>query len=201
MLKARAPQVGFNIIELLVSLAVLGLLLALGVPSFSEWIRNQKIRASAESILNGMQVARSEAVRRNVPVQLEFPDALRTGWTIKVLDPGPIVGGAAGTLIQSRDTAEGNTCARPTFSPAATSTSVTFGPIGSPLQYAAGPPALQTVDITYDPSSCGTSGVAMGIILNSAQTTALRPLRIVVAPGGSVRMCDPALAAPDPRAC
>ena len=48
MLKKRAPQAGFNIIEVLVSLALLGILLGLGVPSFAEWIRNQKIRASAE---------------------------------------------------------------------------------------------------------------------------------------------------------
>jgi type IV fimbrial biogenesis protein FimT len=201
MLNARKPHRGFNLIELMVSVAILGVLLGLGVPSFAEWIRNQKIRASAESILNGMQVARSEAVRRNAAVQLSFPDSLRTGWEIKVLDPGPITAASSGTVIQSRDNAEGNTCARPTFSPGGTSTTVTFGSIGSPLQYSAGVPPLQSVDVTYDPTSCGTSGIVTGIVLSSTQTDALRKLRIVVAPGGSVRMCDPALAAPDPRAC
>ena len=148
-----------------------------------------------------MQVARAEAVRRNAPVQLLFPDSLRTGWTVTALDPGPIFAGAPGTVIQSRDTGEGNTCARPTFGPVATSTAVTFGPMGSTLPNVAGPAAITQVDVTYDPSVCGTSGVAMGIVLSSGQEAALRPLRIVVAPGGSVRMCDRALVAPDPRAC
>ena len=28
-----------------------------------------------------------------------------------------------------------------------------------------------------------------------------RPLRVVITPGGSAKMCDPAVIAPDPRVC
>jgi len=29
----------------------------------------------------------------------------------------------------------------------------------------------------------------------------VRPLRVTITPGGSIKMCDPAVAAPDPRVC
>jgi type IV fimbrial biogenesis protein FimT len=61
-------QHGFNLIEVMVSLTVLGILISLGVPSFAEWLQSQRIRASAEAIINGLQVARGEAIRRNLPV-------------------------------------------------------------------------------------------------------------------------------------
>ena len=44
---------------------VLGIMLALGLPSFVETIQNMQVRTAAESILDGLQIARSEAVRRN----------------------------------------------------------------------------------------------------------------------------------------
>lgn len=56
---------GFTLIELMVAVAIFGLLLALGSRSFASWIQNQQIRTGAESILNGMQLARGEAVKRN----------------------------------------------------------------------------------------------------------------------------------------
>ena len=55
---------GFSLIELIVVLAVLAILLAAGASNFSVWMTNSRIRTTAESIQNGLQMARAEAVRR-----------------------------------------------------------------------------------------------------------------------------------------
>lgn len=63
---------GFTLVEILVVLMILGILLAMGVGSFTEWMRNTRIRNQAESILNGLQYARAEAVKRNRFVRFQF---------------------------------------------------------------------------------------------------------------------------------
>jgi len=47
-------------------------LISLGAPGFAEWLQNQQIRAAAEATLNGLQVARGEAVRSNTPVRFQL---------------------------------------------------------------------------------------------------------------------------------
>ena len=89
---------GFTIIELMIALAVVGILFAVGFPSMSAWLQNSNIRAAAEGGLNGMQLARAEAVRRNAGVQLAF-DA-NGGWTANVV--------AGGEVIQARPSGEGS---------------------------------------------------------------------------------------------
>lgn len=61
---------GFSLIEVVVAIAIMGILLALGVPQFATYSRNVKIRTAAESFLAATQMARGEAVRLNSNVEL-----------------------------------------------------------------------------------------------------------------------------------
>lgn len=66
MLKLAQPRLrGFSLVELLVVVAVLGLVLMLGLPNVSAWLQNTQIRNSAEAMISGLQLARAEALRRN----------------------------------------------------------------------------------------------------------------------------------------
>jgi len=56
---------GFTLVELMVSLAVLAVILAWGVPSFQQLVFQTRVSTSANEILAGLASARSEAVRRN----------------------------------------------------------------------------------------------------------------------------------------
>lgn len=55
---------GFTLIEMLIAIVVLTVILALGVPSFMEFIKNNRVTAQANSLVLAIQMARSEAVKR-----------------------------------------------------------------------------------------------------------------------------------------
>jgi type IV fimbrial biogenesis protein FimT len=196
MLATRIPQRGFNLIEVMVTLTVLGILISLGAPSFAEWLQNQQIRAASEAIVNGMQVARGEAIKRNLRVQMVL-EPPTSGWTVceatvapcdSTLLADPLT---AVNAIQSRSPQEGTSNANVTTTPGG-AIAVTFSPLGSVVANSdpASPPLAQ-VDVVNSRLACQVDGGPM------------RCLRVVVSGGGSVRMCDPSpgIVAPNPRAC
>lgn len=202
MLRARALQLGFNLIEVIIAISVLGILLALGAPSFGDWLQNQQTRAATEATLNGLQLARAEAVKRNTSVRFQFVSdlsascalsAVNFNWVVSVGDPTnacnqPIDAATPGPVIQSRSAAESSPNARFVVAPAAvTPAYVTFNSLGG----------------VVSPNADGTAPMTQIDICNPAITSsAARPLRVVVSPGGSARMCDPQVTDPaDARAC
>jgi len=55
---------GFTLVELLITIVVVSILLATGVPSFMEFIKNNRLSTQANDLVISIQVARSEAVKR-----------------------------------------------------------------------------------------------------------------------------------------
>ncbi len=62
---ATKIQSGFTLIELMVALAVLGILLTVGLPSFQTMIVQQRLSSATNEVLSGIALTRSEAVKRN----------------------------------------------------------------------------------------------------------------------------------------
>lgn len=61
---------GFTLVELLVTLAVATILLAVGVPSFASFVANSQLTSQANDLLGAAALGRSEAIRRNQAVTL-----------------------------------------------------------------------------------------------------------------------------------
>ena len=59
---------GFTLYELLIALAVLSIVLALGVPSFAQFIQNSRTTAQTNERIAALNLARSEALKRGDPV-------------------------------------------------------------------------------------------------------------------------------------
>jgi len=203
---------GFTIVEVMIALTVLGVLIAFGAPGFVEWLQNQQIRAAADATLNGLQAARTEAVRTNQPVRFQFVTDLTSAcsrvndqqnfsWVVSTGDPTGKCDQAANPgdptnpqIVTSRSGAEGTAnawvtavwVASPPASGLAAADTVTFPPLGNVIANADTTPSIVRIDVT-NPNIAATSR---------------RNLRVIINGGGSLRMCDPAVtSATDPRGC
>lgn len=63
-------QTGFTLLEAVVTLAVFGGLLALGVPAMGEMVQSMRLQAVAGDVFQQLLLARSEAIKRNARVVL-----------------------------------------------------------------------------------------------------------------------------------
>jgi type IV fimbrial biogenesis protein FimT len=102
----RRPASGLTLIELMIVLVVLAVTLSLGAPLFQNLLHNNRLRAEASRFLGAINLARSEAVMRNLPVsicpsamaatgQAECSGTYARGWIVfanaekdKVVDTG-----------------------------------------------------------------------------------------------------------------
>lgn len=89
------PARGFTLIEILVVVSLIAILLAIAVPSFTSFISNYRATAAVNDLLQGITLARTEALKRGRRVTLlpNLGDAARTpsttgswsnGWTVFV---------------------------------------------------------------------------------------------------------------------
>lgn len=199
MLTHTSHQGGVSLIELSAGLAILGVTMAVGIPDFVNWIRNIQIRTAAESIQSGLQLARTEAVRRNAPVRFSLTStagldcdlsAAGVNWVVSLDDPSGKCANApsetaAPRIIQARPAAEGAGGVTATT----TQPDIRFNGIGKRSDAAVSTGATN-IDISHvSGGNCASIGGPM------------RCLRVVVSAGGQIRMCDPAVNGADIRGC
>lgn len=63
-------SLGFSLIELMVSLVILGILIGIAVPSYRSIIAEQRVRATVSDLHASIALARSEAIKRNRQITL-----------------------------------------------------------------------------------------------------------------------------------
>jgi len=68
--KMNAKQAGFTLLELMLTVALLAVVIGFGLPNMQEFVRNSRMSSSANDIITDFNFARSEAVKRRVPVTL-----------------------------------------------------------------------------------------------------------------------------------
>lgn len=189
MLTRGPARQGFTLIEMMIALAIVALVLAIGAPNFSVWLQNTQIRNAAESIKSGLVFAQMEAMRRNTPVRFQLMSstdsdcALSTtqpNWVVNVgnattNDPSGACGPASETapfIIKSVPAADGM---RNVVLDSSQST-VVFNSYGQ----ASNVTGAATISVTNPQGgSCVTSSGPMNC------------LRVTVSSSGQIRMCNP----------
>lgn len=85
-MRNSTPHAGFTLVELMITIAVAGILLTVAIPSFQGYIANQRVKTDANALLMSLLHARSEAVKRNEAVSVVPSDSgWAGGWSV-VLD-------------------------------------------------------------------------------------------------------------------
>lgn len=165
---------GFTLIELMITIVVLGILTFLALPAYRTWIQNTQIRTAGEGLLSGLALARSEAARRNTSVELRIEGG--SGWSARLA--------TTGTVIQTRPAQEGTANAVVTTTPAGTDR-VTFNGLGRVTNNDDGSAAFTEIKIDS----------------NGLPASESRELCVLINATGLARMCDPQVAAGDTRSC
>lgn len=210
VLSLKHPQHGMSLVELAIGLVIIGSLLALAAPSYTAWIHNTKIRTTAEAILNGLQLARTEAVRRNAQIRFNLTDTLTAtcvvsasgaNWIVsfddpsglctngllnEALDAGDSAVSPAPRMIQVRPSSEGSTG----VTVAADQSVIVFNGLGRVT-----PVPGATININVSNPTAGTCATVGG------GGGPVRCMRVAISAGGQIRMCDPARANTDPAGC
>ena len=71
---------GFTIMELMITIVVLGFLAALAVPSFSQMITRNNLAAASNDLVVALLTARSEAVKRECRVSVSNNGSADDEW-------------------------------------------------------------------------------------------------------------------------
>ena len=182
--RPRAAR-GFTLIELMVTVVLMGILITLAFPSMSEWMRNSRVRTVADTLQNGLRLAQNEALRRSrqtvfsLTADTNPADGLTAAanganWSVNFVplltgestDPTFIEGGGlTGLAPDGRITGPATLC---------------FNSLGR---------------IVDNPTpgtgvACSAATAAYDVTIPNADR--VRPMRVLVALGGQVRLCDPA---------
>lgn len=197
---SHRPTHGFSLIELIVTMVVLGVLLMAVTPFVRDWMFDTEIRNAAESISTGLAQARAEAVRRNEPVMFSLVSNAQPG----KLDNDCKLSATSASWVVSLDSPAGQ-CAQ---SPSATTSPRLV------TRHARGDGSSGVVVEVRDADCSQTTSRAQVvfngygraqpdpaplrcIVIKHPGSSSTRTLHVVLNSGGAVRTCDPA--ATDPR--
>lgn len=181
----------------MVAIAIISIGLTLGVSSFRQWVQNTQIRTAAESVQNGLQRTRAEAVRLNSNVQFSLSGTSGDGWTASWQAASAVGAVVSTTPLDSSTGREGskNVTAKGFINSTNTTpdaTTITFSSLATIVANADASPTLRVIklDSTVLPAADSrdlwiTIGGVNGI-------------------GSNIRVCDPdpiLAAASSPVAC
>ncbi len=77
-------QTGITLLELLVTVGIVGILAMLATPQMNYAIQNSRVRSAVSDAHTSLLLARSEAIKRSTNVQLQRNGTWGNGWTVSV---------------------------------------------------------------------------------------------------------------------
>jgi len=202
---SRSRQRGVSMIEISVAMALAAILLFAVAPSVSSMVANSRVRSTAESVQQGIQRARTEALKRNQVVTLWFLtrnsecsldkscalSATTKAWVVSLDNPAGACAASASATAAPRliEKSAGN----------AAGTNVTLNAWQS-----GGASAGASNSVSFDSFGRVTAGTAVARVelASASSIDDLRTMRILLSRGGSLQSCEPGVTnTGDPRYC
>jgi type IV fimbrial biogenesis protein FimT len=186
---------GFTLIELAVVILIIGILVTLGIPTFSTWMANSRVRMVAESLENDLRQAQAEAVRRNRQVALVLTSSTPSAAAVAAVTPAknwsvralPLLNSDEGSSAMAGTTTFilGNAeTASSDVTVAGDNAVVCFNSVGRLVTSA-------TTIADAGDASCAAPTTNVPLYYKVQNASGDRPLWVQVYLGGRVRMCDP----------
>ncbi len=77
---------GVTVIELMITVVIIGVLAAIAVPSYNQFMKRSKLTGAAEKVFGQLQYARSESIASGKDIFVSFKDTGAVGWCMGVSD-------------------------------------------------------------------------------------------------------------------
>ena len=203
---------GFTMIEMVVTMTIFAILVAMGVPTMTSWIRNNKVRTVTESLQTGLRLAQAESLRRSRQVVFAMTNSTTpsttlplpavaggTSWAIWTV-PSMTDGTETPQFIQSGELSNASAGVQvASAAPNASVSTVCFNSMGRLVNNA----GANVIAITGGDTCLQPTGTPPVQRFNITMTGANRPLQVYLALGGQVHMCDPGVPISDahPEGC
>jgi type IV fimbrial biogenesis protein FimT len=201
--RANGAGAGFSLIELLVVISLIGILMAIAVPTFGKWTADASLRTVAENLANAIRQTQTLAISRGrtgmfaltadtPPTTSSTPAANSPNWFAELNALAPDEPAAnVGVMLKATDaTARSVTINGPAL--------ICFNSVGR--QSNAG---VSLGNCTVQPSDVDATGAPTPTKYTLSRTGATRKFQVQVFLGGRVRMCDlsKTLSATNPDGC
>lgn len=187
---------GFSLVELIVALAIMGILLALALPMVSSYMDNSRVRNAAEVFMSSVMTAKAEAAQRNAQVEIVLmadPTAAglasdgisaAKGWAIRTFDRAVHVDGMA--LVEGGSGTTAPVTVTGVDQDGGALVGVVFTALG-------GTTLAKRANFNFTHDTGGACVASAGPI---------RCLRVSVTTTGRAKLCDPSIAdMTDTRSC
>jgi type IV fimbrial biogenesis protein FimT len=196
----RLKHKGFTLVEMMVALTIFLAMVAFSIPSLRGMWQNNQLRSSADSVLSGVQLAKSEAMKRNIRVYFFLTSSLTSAcalaadakfWVVSMADPSGKCETAPSATINPRiiqigrlADVTGNVSLTATDSVGDAAYAVGFN--GSGFVAPNADSSESVVDFAFDVPKLGADA---------------HKLRVQVADAGRVKMCSVGAVTGDAKAC
>ena len=173
---------GFTLIELMVVMAILGILIALATPSWERVGQKRLLTNAAETVAATLAVAQTEAQKRNQAVSLAYNRSDDQNWCV-----GAVMGDG-GCDCTETNTASNQYCTVDGTSASVGSASLkAVNLIGATDSQPAGGDSY----ITFDPVRGILQPIGDRVQLTFESSGGLFQLRVLISPTGLLKICNP----------